>query len=359
MTSLILTDDSKQYQDLARDFSRNEIAPRAESFDHSGQKPKEIWQKVWEVGLANMQVPEEFGGLGLSCLDATVVAEELGAGCAGISAAFWGTDLAVAPLLVAGTAEQKKKFVEPLTAEFGLGAFTFGGTLSERNGKISGEAYCLNARDAKFITAKIDTADGAGKIFVVEKEGAAIRVGEQMTRIGLKAADIATVYFNDAQVSDINIVGKAHSICAQVEARVAPLLAAYATGMARAAMEHAIKYSKERHTFGQPIANHQGVQFMLADMAKNIEASRLMTRKAAWMIDHNEASTSASAAAKNFALDTAMQAATDAVQVYGGYGYSREYPVEKLMRDAKTLTALFTNPIHTKIEFGKALVAAK
>lgn len=358
MTSLILTDESKQYQDLARDFSQNEIAPRAESFDHSGDLPKEIWKKVWEVGLANMQVPEDLGGLGLSCLDATVVAEELGAGCAAISAAFWGTDLAVAPLLVAGTPEQKQNFVAPLMSDFALAGFTFGGKLTERNGKISGEAYCVNGHNAKFFAAKVSTADGAESIYIFDANDAQIRVGERMTRIGLKAADIALIFFNDAQISAENRLGKSADLCAQVETRIAPIMAAYAVGMARAAMEHAVKYAKERHTFGVPIANHQGVQFILADMAKNVEAARLMTRKAAWKIDHGESCATASGAARTFALETAMQTATDAVQVYGGYGYSREYPVEKLMRDIKTMTALFTSPNHTRIEIGKELIAS-
>jgi acyl-CoA dehydrogenase len=320
MTSLVLTEDSKQYQDLARDFSANEIAPRAEASDHKAELPQELWKKVWEVGLANMQVPEELGGLGLSCVDATVVAEELGAGCAGISAAFWGTDLAVAPLLVAGTDEQKRKFVEPLTGEFGLAGFTLGGSFSVKNNKLCGEGYCVNAHNANWVLVKVDTAHGADTIYIVEVKGnGQVRAGEQMTRIGLKAADIAMIYFNDAQLAPVNVLGKeaaAHSVCTQVEPRIAPIMAAYATGMARAALEHAVRYGKERHTFGVPIANHQGVQFMLADMAKNIESARLLTRKAALMVDKGEACAIASTTARTFALDMAMQAATDAVQVF-------------------------------------------
>lgn len=363
MTSLVLTDDSKQYQDLARDFSANEIATRAEASDHKGVLPQDLWKKVWEMGLANMQVPEEFGGLGLSCVDATVVAEELGAGCAGITAAFWGTDLAVAPLLVAGTTEQKKKYIEPLTSEFGLAGFTLAGSFNIKNGKLYGEGYCVNARNANWVLVKIDTAHGASTIYIVEVKGnAQVRVGEQMPRIGLKAADISMIYFNDAQLPPANVLGKdggGHSVCGQVEPRVAPIIAAYATGMARAALEHAVRYGKERQTFGVPIVNHQGVQFMLADMAKNLESARLLTRKAAWMVDKGEDCAIESMTARTFALETAMQAATDAVQVFGGYGYSREYPVEKLMRDVKTMTALLTSPLRSKIAVGEALLAAR
>lgn len=362
MTSLVLTEDSKQYQDLARDFSANEIAPRAEASDHKGELPKELWKKVWEVGLANMQIQEALGGLGLSCVDATVVAEELGAGCAGITAAFWGTDLAVAPLLVAGTEEQKRKFVEPLTSEFGLAGFTLGGTFRLQNGKLCGEGYCVNAHNASWVLVKTDTAHGAESVYVIEAKGnAAVRAGgEQMTRIGLKAADISMIYFNEVQLGPENIVGKegaAHNVCTQVEPRVAPIVAAYATGMARAALEHAVRYAKERQTFGVAIAQHQGVQFMLADMAKNIEAARLLTRKAALMVDRDEACAVASTTARTFALEMAMQAATDAVQVFGGYGYSREYPVEKLMRDVKTMTALLTKPLASKVAVGQALLS--
>jgi acyl-CoA dehydrogenase len=356
MTDLILTDDSKQYQDLARDFSQNEIAPRAEAFDHSGEAPKEIWKKVWEIGLANVQVPEASGGFGLSLFDATVVAEELGAGCLGITSAFWATDLAVAPLLVAGRNER----LEGLMAEFSVAGYCVPNSSLKASGngpyKVTGEAICINAKEAQWIVFSADTGRGAPTYFLVDK--AQVKVAGKLTRIGLKAADIDVVQFENVSINTEDVIGSGEEFHAKVQTRTAVIIAAYVTGMARSAMEHAIKYSKERHTFGQPIGNHQGVAFMIADMAKNIEASRLMARKAAWLVDHNEGSEQLSLSAQHFALETAMAGATDAVQVFGGYGYSREYPVEKLMRDVKTLTALVTNPHRTKVECGKQLIAA-
>lgn len=357
MTDLILSEESKQYQDLARDFSQNELAPRAESFDHSGELPKEVWKKAWEIGLVNVRVPEDFGGLGLGLLDACIIAEELGAGCAGISAAFWGNDLAVAPILVAGTQAQKEKYLAPLLSGFSLAGYCFGESakiVTKRDGNsytIDGEAVCINATDAAWILIVIERDNAA---LIIERDHPSLKRLEPSARLGLKAADLQTVRFDKLKVPADNVIPleKASS----VRTVTAPVMAAYATGIARAAMQHAIKYSKERFTFGVPIANHQAVGFMLADMAKNIEAARLLTHKAAWMVDQSEGSFSQSITARQFAAEMAMTSATDAVQVYGGYGYSREYPVEKLMRDAKMLQVLEGNSLRDKLECGRELL---
>lgn len=358
MADLILSEDSKQYQDLARDFSQNELAPRAEAFDHCGELPKDLWKKAWELGLINARLPEEFGGLGLSLLDATVITEELAAGCAGISAAFWGNDLAVAPLLVAGAKEQKQKYLEPLLSEFSLAGYCFGELTARKNGDgwaLAGEAIALNGTQSAWLLVEARTADGITGL-IVKNAAPGVVADKKAARIGLKAADLTSVRFDNA--IGLPVCQQWESMKTKIETVTAPIIAAVATGIGRAAMEHAVRYSKERYTMGQPIANHQAVGFMLADMAKNTEASRLLTRKAAWLVDHNEGCLTESLNARHFATEMAMVTATDAVQVFGGYGYSREYPVEKLMRDAKMLQAYCNNAVETRLQVGRKLVGA-
>jgi len=366
MTDLILNDESKQYQDLAKDFSQNEIAPKSEFFDHSSVPPTDIWKKAWEIGLVNVQLPEAFGGLGLGLLDATIIAEELAAGCVGISAAFWGNDLAVAPLLVAGTIAQQEKFLKPLMNEFSVAGYCFETSSNvqvKRNGMeyvLSGDAVCINATQAPWLVMTALSIEGKKTVFVIEKNAKGVSVGEPTPKMGLTAADIRLITLNHVSATAEQMLGEADQgtkLMEQVRVQTAPTMAAYATGLARAAMEHAIKYSKERFTFGVPIANHQGVGFMLADMSKGVEAARLLTHKAAWLVDNGAGNFSQSLTALHFATEIAMSIATDAVQVYGGYGYSREYPVEKLMRDAKTMQVLEAQAVNDRLTIGLQLVA--
>lgn len=362
MTDLVLTEDSQQYQDLAKDFSQNEIAPRAEAFDHSGELPTQIWKKAWDIGLVNVRVPEEFAGLGLRLVDSAVIAEELGAGCVSISSAFWANDLAVAPLLDSGSKAQQQKYLEPLLSEFSLAGYCFeaGSTVTaDRSGSnttLNGSAIALNATSAPWFLVTVSTVNGA-TAFIVPRDWSGLKVGPAAPRLGFKCADLCHVQFDKVSLPEEQVLA-ATAPGATGNQSSAIITAAYATGLARCAMQHAIKYSKERVTFGQPIANHQAVGFMLADMAKNIEAARLLTHKAAWLADQGEGCMQQSLTARHFATEIAMTGATDAVQVFGGYGYSREYPVEKLMRDAKMLQVYGSNAVQSKLARGAELIAA-
>lgn len=369
MTDLVLSEDRKQFQDLARDFAQNEIAPNAHRFDHSPEFPLDLCKKAWEIGLFNVRFPEEYGGLALGAGDAAVIAEELGAGCAGISSPFWGNDLAVAPVMVAGTDAQKDQYLAPFGSTFGLAAYCFDlshHSTVEYTAKgdqfiLSGKAAAINAGHAEwlFVVAHEKGKRSASTALVIPLQTEGLKVEASPPALGIKAADLSTVHFHQVNVpvsNKVGTTGDASSLMKETAAWTGTIIASCAVGVARTALECSVRYSKERYTMGQPIANHQAVGFMLADMAKDIEAARLMIRKAAWLADAGEPNSSASLMAKSFAVDMAMKAATDAVQVYGGYGYSREYPVEKLMRDAKMLQVYVGESSGVQLQVGRQFV---
>jgi len=357
MIDFSLTEDQKQFRDLAREFAKNEILPVAAQLDEQEKFPQEICRKAWELGLMNVHVPKQCGGLGLGVLEECLVAEEIGWGCTGIGASMICNTLAVAPVIVAGNEDQKKRFLAPLTEEFSFCAYcvTEPGAGSDVQGlktvaKKFGDEYVItgqkmwitNAAQAKwfFVLAYTDQSKGHKGLsgFVVPADSPGIHVGKHEPKLGQRCSDTRGVSFEEVKVSAANLLGREGdgwkaAMMAFDHSR--PVVAALAVGLARSAMEHAARYARERKTFGVPIAAHEGISFMIADMAKDIEAARLLTWLAAWTIDQGQRNTLQAAYAKCFAADTAMRVATDAVQVFGGYGFSREYPVEKLMRDAK------------------------
>lgn len=352
-----LSDEQRQLQQLARDFTQKEILPKAAYHDESGEYPWEIIKKAFEVGLMNTHIPEEYGGLGLGVLDGCLIAEEISAGCTGIGTAMEANGLAQAPVLVAGTHEQKKKWLEPMTNEVLMAAYcvTEPGAGSDVQGirttaKKVGDEYILNGSKMwitnagvaswYFVLAYTDLSEGARGMsaFVVPRDSEGIEVGKKENNMGQRCSDTRGLTFSDVKVPAANLLGKegdGFKIAMKAFDHTRPPVAAAAVGLARAAMEHAAKYSMERQAFGVPLAMHEGVSFMIADMVKDIEAARLLTWHAAWQIDNGMRNTKLASCAKAFAADMAMRVATDAVQIFGGYGFNKEYPVEKLMRDAK------------------------
>ncbi len=352
-----LTDDQKQLQELARKFAKEEVIPKAPHHDETGEFPKEIAQKAWELGLMNTHIPEDCGGLGLGVLEGCIVTEELAYGCTGIATAMEANSLAAAPVIVAGSAEQKKEFLGQLTAEPKFAAYcvTEPGAGSDVSGirtqakKVGGDyvisgskMWITNASVASwyFVLAYTDPAAKHKGMsgFLVPASTPGITVGKKEWNLGQHASDTRGITFEDVKVPEKYRLGKegdGFKIAMSAFDHTRPAVSAGAVGLARRAMDEAVEYAKTRKTFGTPIAAHQGVSFMIADMAKDIEAARLLVHKAAWMIDRGDRNTKFAAFAKAFAADVAMRVATDAVQVFGGYGYSNEYPVEKLMRDAK------------------------
>jgi acyl-CoA dehydrogenase len=353
-----LTDEQKNLRELAHDFAEKDIRSVAWEHDKDGSWPAEVFAKAHEVGLMNTHIPEEYGGPGLSYLDGCLIEEELSWGCSGITTSLGANGLAAAPVILAGSEEVKKKYLGMLCEELKYASFCLtepgaGSDVSSMRTRAvkKGDKYVINGQKC-FITngtyadwytvyAKTDPDAGHRGIsaFVVPRDETVV-IDKKEDKMGQRASNTATVTFNDTEIPADHILGeenKGFKVAMMTLDRTRPGVAAMATGIARAAMEFATEYSKERVQFGVPIAMHQAIQFMIADMATKVHLSRLATWQSAVLLDNGMRNTIESSHAKRFAADSAMEVATDAVQVYGGYGFIKEYPVEKLMRDAKIM----------------------
>jgi len=354
-----LSDALAEIQSRAREFAQSEILPIAAEYDRKAEVPLHILAKAQAAGLLNVTIPKEYGGMSYGALESAIIAEELGASCVGISITLMVNGLALTPIQIAGNEEQKAKFLRPVAENAQLAAFC----LTEREagsdaGAIKtaalpdGDDFVINGQKC-FITsgglAEImivfaltdpDKGPRGVSVIVVPADTPGIRVTKVEDKMGQRASNTAELTFENVRVPQANLLGK--------RGRGFPIalstldfgrsgVAALSVGLARAALERATAYAKEREQFGAPIIMNQGVSFMLADMAMKVEAARLLAWQAAWLADQGERATLESAMAKCFASDTAMDVATSAVQIFGGNGYMRDYPVEKLMRDAKLL----------------------
>lgn len=357
MIDFSLSDDQKQLQELARKFAKDEIIPKAAHYDETGDYPHDIVKKAWELGLLNTHVPTEFGGLGLGTLDGCIIAEELAYGCSGISTAMEANSLAAAPVIIAGNTEQKSEFLGMLTSECKMAAYcvTEPGAGSDVSGirttaKKDGGDYVINGSKMWITNASVASwyfvlayTDASLKHkgmsgFIVPAKTPGITVGKKEWNLGQHASDTRGITFENVRIPERYRLGKegdGFKIAMGAFDHTRPTVAAAAVGVATRAMNEAIEYAKTRKTFGTPLTGHQAISFMIADMAKDIEAARLLVHKSGWIIDQGVRNTKFAAFAKSFAADMCMKVCTDAVQVFGGYGYSSEYPVEKLMRDAK------------------------
>jgi acyl-CoA dehydrogenase len=357
--SFALTSDQKDLQKLAHDFARDVVRPKAHEHDESGEWPAEILRAGWERGLMNIHIPESCGGLGLGTFDGVVMDEEIGWGCTGIATAMTANSLAQVPIIVAGTEAQKKKWLAPFTdapllcsyavTEPGAGSDVAGikTTAVKRGDKyiINGQKmWITGAGHASwfFVLAKTDASAAHKGMsgFMVDAKLAGVTVGKKENNMGQRCSDTRAVTFEEVEVPAdclLGAEGEGFKIAMKAFDHTRPLVAAAAVGLGRAALEHSLEYSKERKAFGKPIADNQGISFMIADMACEVEASRLLVWKAAQEIDDGRRNTLFAAYAKRFAADACMKAATDAVQIFGGNGFNKEYPVEKLMRDAKIM----------------------
>ena len=357
MVDFELTDEQKQLQDLAREFAANEIVPKASHHDQTGEFPREICRKAWDLGLMNTHVPEAYGGMGLGVLDGAVIAEEIAWGCTGIGTAMEANTLAEAPVIVAGSDEQKKTWLAPMIHEFKFAAYCVTEpdagsdvagikTIARRAGDdyvlTGGKMWITNGSvaDWYFVLAYTDPEKKhkGMSAFIVPRSSPGIEVGKKEKNMGQRASDTRAVSFNEVKVSKANRLGNegdGFKIAMGAFDHTRPIVAAAAVGLARSAFDHAVRYAKERRAFGVPLAAHQAISFMVAEMAMNIEAARLLVWKACRTIDMGRRNTREAAFAKAFGADMAMKVALDAVQIFGGYGFNTEYPVEKIMRDAK------------------------
>jgi acyl-CoA dehydrogenase len=353
-----LSDEQKLIQETAKDFAVNEVRPVAEEYDRDSTFPRDVINQAWELGLMNTSIEEQYGGAGLDYLSGSIIEEQLSWGCSGIATSIFANGLASTPVELAGSEEIKKKYLSMLIEEPKLAAFCLtepdaGSDVSSMKTTAvkSGDKYVINGSKC-FITngshadwytvyAKTDPDAGHRGIsaFVVPRE-AGVVVDKKEDKLGQRASDTAMISFSDVEIPADHLLGEENAgfkLAMMTLDRTRPGVAAMATGIQQAALDAAVDYAKERIQFGVPIAMHQAIQFMIADMATKLEASRLLYQKSAWMLDNGFRNSLVASHAKRFSSDSAMETAVDAVQVFGGYGFIKEYPVEKFMRDAKIM----------------------
>lgn len=355
-----LNEEQLELQEMVREFVEKEITPYAAEMDAENHMRDGLIDKANEMGLLNVIVPEELDGPGLDSISVATIYEELGKGCAGVATSLAANSLATVPVLLAGTDEQKKMYCDILNngglAAFALtepGAGSDAGGVSTRavHNKEDG-TYTLNGTKmfitngglAEIFLVFANTRKTGGirglTAFIVPKDTPGFSVGKKENKMGIRPSNTTELVLQDVVIPESYRVGRegeGFRIAMNTLDSARPFVGAVSVGIAQAALDCAVKYAKERRQFGQPIASFQMVQGMLADMAMKVETARLMVQKACWMRDQSMEFSKEAAMAKCYAADTAMQVTTDAVQVMGGYGYTKEYPVEKMMRDAKIM----------------------
>lgn len=332
--------------------------------------PTELFREAWELGLVNAHIPEAYGGMGLHTIEACVINEELAYGCSGVSTAIEANSLAQMPVILAGSEALKKKYLgrmteAPLKCAYGVSEAGAGSDVAAIKTRAvkKGDDFILNGSKLwitnggvcqshtegtgpgeggwYFVLAVTDPDASVGRAmtgFVVDADTPGISVGEKLVNMGQRCSDTRPIFFDNVVVPSENVlgsVGAGFKVAMGAFDNTRPPVAAGAVGVARRAMDEAMAYARERETMGVPILQHQSISFMLADMATGIEASRLLTYKSAYEIDQGRSNTLFASMAKVFAGDHCNQVVTDAVQIFGGAGFNTEYPVEKLMRDAK------------------------
>ncbi|XP_015909895.1 medium-chain specific acyl-CoA dehydrogenase, mitochondrial [Parasteatoda tepidariorum] len=355
-----LSSEQKEIQQLARKFAREEILPKAAELDKTGEYPYEIIKKAFELGLVNATVPQKYGGTGLSLFEGCLASEELAYACTGVTTAIEANELAQAPLLIGGSEELKTEYLGRVTKEPLMCAYcvTEPGTGSDvanikTRAEKKGDKYILNGQKMwitnggvanwYFVLARTNpdpkcSASKAMTGFIVDADSKGVTKGRKEWNMGQRASNTCGVTFEDVEVPLKNVLmteGAGFKIAMGAFDKTRPPVAASATGLAQRAFDEATKYSFERKTFGVKIAEHQAVQFMLAEMAIDIELARMAWMRAAWQTDRGERNTYFASIAKAHAGDIANKCAANAVQIFGGNGFNTEYPVEKLMRDAK------------------------
>lgn len=346
-------------RDSAHRFARDVVRPVARHYDQSSELPVRELRQAFDAGLLGLAIPAEYGGPGIDLVSASLVVEELAWGCAGFAATWPADVLATVPLVLFGTEEQKRRFLLPRAENFGICSFA----LSEPGGgsdiagmrtaaRRDGDHYVLNGSkqwttnaghaDYLIVFATLDQTQRQRGItaFIVPRATSGLKIGPAEDKLGLRCSDTRAVYFNDCRVSTANLLGRERQgfhIARTATRWARPIISAMATGISRAAMEYAAAYALERKASGVPIANHQAVQCILADMARDVATSRLLTWYAASAVERSHDAERAAAIAKYSATDAAVRVTLDAVQIFGGYGICRDFPVEKLLRDAKVL----------------------
>ncbi|MDR1070103.1 MAG: acyl-CoA dehydrogenase family protein [Gracilibacteraceae bacterium] len=353
-----LTQEEQLIIQSVREYAENVMAPAAKEADVTGEFPWDVINKGIELGLHALPIPEEYGGPGMSALMSAIIAEELSRACAGMATTLGATGLSCYPVLIAGTDAQKKLYFDIIqSGKLGAFCLTEPGAGSD-SGSVAttavreGGEYVLNGNKT-FITngavasvytvfATVDRSKGLKGLsaFIVERDRAGVSVGKEENKMGIRASNTTDVIFTNTRIPAGNLLGKegdGFKIAMKTLDSSRAGVGAQAVGICQAALEASVRYANERKQFGAPIAANQAIQFMLADMAIQTEAARALVRHACRLQDAGQPYGKEAAMCKTFAGDAAMKVTTDAVQIFGGYGYSRDYPIEKLMRDAKIM----------------------
>jgi acyl-CoA dehydrogenase len=354
-----LTEDQIALRDMAHEFAANEMRPKAAAHDQGHTFPEEVMRKAFEVGFLTCTVPAEYGGVGLCDLDTAIVSEELAWGCAGMYTTMMANSLAFTPILLFGSDEQKKRFFAPFLKEMAFAAYcltereagsdTSGiKTTARKDGSdfvINGsKCFITNGGVASLYVVFANSQPQKGprglSVFVVPRDRPGITVGKVEDKFGHRASNTTELFFEDVRVPAANLLGReglGFSVAMRTFDKTRAAVGAAGVGIARAALEYAIEYAKTRVQFGKPIATFQATAFKLAQMAMDVEAARLVVWRAAWLMDKGKPNGKESAMAKCLGSDVGMRNALEALQIFGGYGYMKDYPVEKLVRDAKLL----------------------
>ncbi len=359
MLDFSLSEEHQQLLQMARRFALERILPIAAECDRDSKFPVDVFKAAWEVGLVNVACPAEYGGPGMGELENAMVTEELAYGCTGITTSILANGLALTPIKLGGSEEQKKKYLgmiaaEPVMASYCTTEPAAGSDVAglKTTFKQVGDDFVLNGQKCwitnanfarwyvVFATSNPDLRHKGIAAFIVDRDSPGLTVGKKEDKLGQRASDTAQVFFEDVKVPKANLLapeGKGFKLAMETFNQTRPDIGAMATGVMKRCLDECVKYAKERQTFGKPIAEHQMVQAMIAEMAIRAEGTRLLYQKAAWNLDNGVRDPIVSSFAKAYGADSAMATAVDAVQVFGGNGYVKEYPVEKLMRDAKVL----------------------
>jgi len=359
MLNFGLSEEQRALVDVAKRFTLERIIPVAAECDRESRFPKDVFVAAHELGLVNASVGQDYGGAGLGELENALIAEQLAYGCTGIQTSILANTLALTPIKLGGSEAQKKKYLGMLTAEplFASYCTTEPSGGSDVAGlkttfKAHGDDYVLNGEKCWITNASFAsfyvvfaTSDPSKRhrgiaAFIVDRDSPGLRVGKHEDKLGQRASDTAAVHFEDVKVPKANLIapeGEGFKLAMETFNQTRPDIGAMATGLMQRCLDISVAYAKERKTFGVPISEHQLVQAMLAEMAIGTEATRLLYQKAAWNLDNGVRDPIVSSFAKAYGADKAMQTAIDAVQVFGGNGYVKDYPAEKLMRDAKVL----------------------
>ncbi len=359
MIDFSLSEEQLALQEMAREFAQKEMKPNAAKYDKGGEFPEEVMSKAFEAGFITCNIPQEYDGGGLKELEVAIISEELAAGCAGMFTTIMASSLAFTPIILFSTEEQKKKFLTPFTKKMSFAAFC----LTEREAgsdaaslkttaKKVGSEYVINGSKCFITNGGIaglyvvfaNSAPERGprgiSAFIVPRETPGITIGKEEDKMGHRASNTTELFFEDVKIPEENLLSKegmGFLVAMRTLDKTRASVGAAGVGVARTALEYAIEYAKTRIQFGKPIATFQNTAFKIAQMAMDVNAARHLVWHAAWLMDQGKPCGKESAMAKCFGSDIAMRTTVEALQLFGGYGYMKDYPMEKLMRDAKLL----------------------